>query len=686
MNKREAEERIEKLKKTIDRHRYLYHVLDRQEISESALDSLKHELKKLEEQHPEFLASDSPTQRVSGKPLESFKKVRHLRSMLSLEDVFDGEEFEEWIPRIKKLLPSRSVGLDFFAESKFDGLAISVIYEKGVLKKASTRGDGKIGEDVTQNIKTIESIPLRIEHKNIRSRLSDIEVRGEVIISHKAFKKINEEQQKKGEKIYANPRNLAAGSVRQLDPKITASRHLDFYAWDIADNAGRKLHSDEHEILKTLGFKIDRYAKICHNAKEVEEFRERFIKNIRLKLDYDVDGIVVSVNNNSVFGKLGAVGKAPRGAVAFKFAPKEAVTKIENIKIQVGRTGVLTPVAILKPVKIGGVIVSRATLHNEDEIKRLGLKIGDSVIVGRAGDVIPDVRKVLKDLRSGKEKAFHMPADCPRCGRKVFLEESGKILRCVNEKCPARKREALYHFVSKKGFDISGLGPKIIDALLDNGLIQDAADIFDLKGGDLIPIERFAEKSAGNLTESIKKSREISLPKFIVSLGILHIGEETAQLLAKRAAAKIKNQKSKIKINEFLKYFQEFSFEELQKIMDVGPVMAKSVYDWFHNGSNIKFLEKLGKTGIEIQIPSYKLKAKSYKLKNKTFVLTGALASMPRDEAKEKIRALGGGISESVSKNTDFVVSGGGSGFKYDKARKLGVKILAEKEFLDMIK
>lgn len=681
MTRQEAKQRIEKLKKTINYHRHLYHVLDKQEISDAGLDSLKHELKKLEEEYPEFITFDSPTQRVAGEPLKNFKKITHAKPMLSLEDAFNAQEFEEWTLRIKKLLPDSEKEPEFFAEAKFDGLAISLIYENGILKQAATRGDGKIGEDVTQNIRTIESIPLKFDLSEIQDSI--IEVRGEVVISHQTFQKINEERKKTGEKFFANPRNLAAGSIRQLDPKITASRHLNFYAYDIASDVGQKFHSEEHKILKTLGFKTDFHAKLCAGVKEVEELRNRFIKNIRSKINYDIDGIVVSVNNNALFERLGVAGKAPRGAIAFKFAPKEAVTVVENIKVQIGRTGVLTPVAILRPIKVGGVIISRATLHNEDEIRRLGLKIGDSVIVGRAGDVIPDIRKVLKDLRTGKEKNFHMPKKCPYCDKKLILETSGKILKCVDSKCPARKRESLYHFVSKKGFDIAGLGPKIINALLDSGLIQDAADIFDLKEGDLLPIERFAEKSARNLTEAIQKSRKISLPKFIAALGILHVGEETAQLLVRQAIANLKSQILNLKINEFINIFKKFSLEELQRIQDIGPVVAKSVYGWFHNERGIKFLERLEKAGVEIEIPKFQVS--NFKFKDKTFVLTGELDSMTREEAKNKIRFFGGDISKNVSKKTDYVVVGKEPGSKYEKAEKLAVNIINEKEFLKML-
>jgi len=685
MTKQEAKNRIEKLKKEINKYRYVYHVLDKSLISDAGLDSLKHELKKLEDEYPEFITLDSPTQRVGGEPLKNFKKITHSQPMLSLEDAFDNEEFKEWILRIKKLLPESASAkeLEFFAESKFDGLAISLVYENGILKQAGTRGDGKIGEDVTQNVKTIESVPLKLEvGKEIKFEKflkGEFEARGEVIISHQTFEKINKEQEKSGEKIYANPRNLAAGSVRQLDPKITASRHLDFYAYDIVTDIGQKSHSDEHNILKILGFKTDGYAKLCRGVKEIEELREHFIKTVRQKINYDIDGIVATVNDNVLFERLGVIGKAPRGAIAFKFAPKEAVTILEDIKVQVGRTGTLTPVAFLKPVKIGGVIVSRATLHNEDEIKRLGLKIGDNVIVGRAGDVIPDVKAVLKNLRSGKEKSFSMPKTCPRCGEKLALEKSGKILRCVNSECPARKREALYHFVSKKGFDIDGLGPKIIDSLLDNGLIEDAADIFNLQEGDLIPIERFAEKSAKNLVIAISKSRKILLTKFIAALGILHIGEETAELLARNFQFPISN----FQIKDFIKIFKNASLEKLEEIPDVGPIAAKSVYDWFHDKRQIEFLERLGNADIKIELPKQKIK--NQKLKNLTFVFTGELKGITREEAKNKVKELGAKTSENVSKKTDYVVAGAEPGSKYERAKKLGVKILTEQEFLKML-
>ncbi len=674
-SKSEARERVEKLKKAINHHRYLYHVLDRQEISDAALDSLKHELFELEKKFPDLITSDSPTQRVGGESLKGFKKVAHHIPMLSLEDVFSEEEFLEWTERIGKLLGTPRAP-ELFAELKFDGLALSLVYKSGILFRASTRGDGRVGEDVTQNIRTIEAIPLSLTphgraqeklKKNLEKLIEkgEIEVRGEVIITKKDFEKINREQKKKKGQIYSNPRNLAAGSLRQLDPKITAGRHLDFHAWDFLTEIGQKYHSEEHEILKALGFKTDEEAKIVKTPEELFKFKERIEKG-RERFSYDIDGLVLQVDDNELFRKLGVVGKAPRGSVAFKFSPKEATTKVKDILVQVGRTGVLTPVAILEPVKIGGVTVSRATLHNIEEIKRLGLKIGDTVIVGRAGDVIPDVRKVLKELRRGKEKEFHLPKKCPVCGHAIRREEEGPLVYCISKLCPAKHRENLYHFVSRGAFDIDGLGPKIINVLLDQGLIQDAADIFDLKEGDLSPLERFGEKSAANIVGAIKEKTKISFPRFLVALGILHVGGQTAQDLADHFGSLDKLQKA--------------GLEELQNVSNIGDVVAESIYDWFRDSNQKKFLEKLI---ARVRIEKYHVP--SGKLKGKTFVLTGTLDSLSREEAKARVKKLGGRTSESVSKETDYVVAGESPGSKLDRAQKLGVEIINEKEFLKML-
>lgn len=681
MNRKEAKIRIEKLKKAINKYRYAYHVLNKSLISDEALDSLKHELYKLEQQYPEFITPDSPTQRVAGKPLKGFKKVKHFIPMISLEDVFSEEELFEWEKRIQKLIANKK--LEYFTELKIDGFAISLIYEKGIFKVGSTRGDGKIGEDVTQNLKTIESIPLKLEiHKqylyqklnkkilkNLEKILKDgkIEVRGEVYMTKRAFDEVNKEQKRKGLPTYSNPRNLAAGSVRQLDPKITASRKLDFLAYDLITNLGQTFHSEEHEICHILGFKTDKFARICKNLNEVIDFWREAQKK-REELAHLIDGVVVNINNNNLFEKLGVVGKAPRGAIAFKFPPKESTTIVKDIIVQVGRTGVLTPVAVLKPVKVGGVIITRATLHNEDEIKRLELKIGDTVIVQRAGDVIPEVVKVLKNLRTGKEKEFKMPKRCPVCKEKIVKKEGEVAYRCINKDCPARKRENLYHFVSKKAFDIKGLGPKIIDRLVEEGFIFDPSDIFKLKKEDIYQVERFAEKSAQNLITAINKSRSISLEKFIYALGIPQVGEETAIDLANYFGSLEKLSKSKI--------------EDLKRIEDIGDVVAKSIFNWFNDKYNQNLIKKLKKY-ISIKNPKIKIKQP---LKNKKFVLTGKLENFTREEVKKKIRSLGGDISSSISRNIDYVLSGKDPGSKYQKAKKLGIKIILEKEFLDMIK
>ncbi len=674
MTKEEVRERIEKLKKEIERYRHAYHVLNKTLISEAALDTLKKELFELETAYPEFVTLDSPTQRVGGAPLKAFKKVSHEAPMLSFNDAFSETDLKAWRERLEKYL-GRKLKPEFYLELKIDGLAIELVYENGVLVQGSTRGDGFTGEDVTENLKTIEAIPIKIQdtsHKIPRRLI----VRGEVFLTKKEFERINREQDRRGGKRYANPRNIAAGSVRQLDPKITASRKLDSFEYAVVTDLGQKTHEAEHQLLKELGFKTNPNNKLVHSFEEILEFREYWDKH-RDKLPYEIDGIVIIINDNKTFEAAGVIGKAPRGAIAYKFSPKEATTVVLGIKVQVGRTGVLTPVAELKPVEVGGVTVTSATLHNHDEIKRLGLKIGDTVIVSRAGDVIPQVTKVLANLRTGKEKNFEMPNKCPIDGSSVRRE--GALFRCSNPNCGARSREQLYHFVSRAAFDLRGLGTKIIDRFLDEGLISDAADIFTLKVGDIAARPRFGEKSARNITNEIESKKVIPLTRFIYSLGILHVGEETASVLAEEI--------SRLRVQrplEILKAFQGFSIEELQQIPDIGPKVAQSIYNWFREPRNIKFLEKLDKIGVRIE--TKESKTKNLKLSSLSFVLTGSLESMSRDEAKAKIRALGGDVSESASRKTDYIVVGAKAGSKLDKAKKLGVKTLAEKEFLDMIK
>ncbi len=687
MDKKQTRERIEKLKKEIRHYSYLYHVLDKSEIPDSAFDTLKNELEELELKFPDLITPDSPTQRVGGKPLAKFEKFRHPVAMLSFNDAFDEQEMKDWTERNEKIVKD-FYKFGFYCELKIDGLAIELVYENDILKVGATRGDGLIGEDVTQNLKTVGAIPLRLLAKeevvknlkkeglsHVLKKISKswpkkLVVRGEVFLSKEEFRRINKELEKKEEKTYANPRNLAAGSVRQLDPKITASRHLDSFAYALISDLGQVFHEDEHKILKAFGFKTNPNNRFCKDLKAVEDFRNHWQKD-REKLDYEIDGIVVIVSENDIFRKLGVIGKAPRGAIAYKFSPKEATTIVEDVIWQVGRTGVLTPVAVLKPVEVGGVTITHATLHNFDEIKRLGVKIGDTVIVGRAGDVIPDIIEVLKHLRTGREKEIKVPAKCPFCGSRVKRISGEVAFKCSAKNCGAILRERIYHFVSKNAFDIAGVGPKIIDRFLDEGLIKDAADLFFLKEVDIQHLERFAEKSASNIINSIQSRRKIKLERFLYALGIPQVGEETAFDLAKYFSD--------------LNKIKSASIEELQKVSDIGPKVAESIYKWFREEKNAEFLSKLKKLGIKILNPKPQILNKS-KIQNKTFVFTGELKSMSRDSAKEKVRELDGDASESVSKETDFVVAGSEPGSKYDKAKKLGVKIIDEKEFLKMIK
>ncbi len=710
LTKEEAKQRIEKLKKEINRYRYAYHVLDKELISADALDSLKKELFDLEHEFPEFITPDSPTQRVEGKPLKAFKKVPHERPMISFDDSFSEEDMKEWLLRLENFL-GKSIGEAhealhekpyrkgdrkpplFYDELKIDGLAIELVYEEGILVRGSTRGNGLVGEDVTQNLKTIEAIPLNLLPPdevagNLRKMGADpalytlspqrLVVRGEAFITKQEFDRINKEQAKNGGHLYANPRNIAAGSIRQLDPKVTALRKLDSFQYALFTDIGQRFHEEEHLLLKAFGFKTNPHNKAVNSLKEIFAFRD-FWANHRAEIPYEIDGTVVIVNSNKIFDAAGVAGKAPRGAMAYKFSPKEATTKVLDIVVQVGRTGVLTPVAVMEPVNVGGVTITHATLHNEDEVERLDVRIGDTVVVSRAGDVIPQVTEVLRHLRTGHERRFKMPERCPVDGGKV--QKIGALTKCMNPDCGAKHKESLYHFVSRAAFDIRGLGPKILDKFLDEGLISDAADIFELKKGDIEALPRFGEKSAENIVREVLEKKKIPLSRFLYALGILHIGEETAVALAS-ATSNTKFQMSKP--TGILKAFQALSLDDLQKLPDIGPIVAKSIYDWFHAAKNIKFLEKLEKAGVEImkfQIQN----PKSKKLAGLTFVLTGTLSSMNREEAKDKIRELGGDVSEAVSKTTTYVVVGENPGSKYDKAKKLGIKILNEEEFKEIV-
>ena len=693
----QVKKRIEKLKEAIRKYRYAYHVLNKSTISDEALDSLKKELFDLEQQYPEFITSDSPTQRVSGKPLKNFKKTEHKVPMFSLNDAFSEEDMYDWYERIKRLLPF-SAKIDFYCEYKFDGLAISLEYKDGILEIGSTRGNGKIGEDVTQNLKTIDAIPLRLLKKEeiidnliqagmekIAKRFEkdfprNLEVRGEVLLDKKEFERINKERIKQEFPPYANPRNVAAGSIRQLDAKIASSRRLDSYIYELVTDLGQETHEQVHLILKAFGFKthndnkrVDSLEKIFAIHKQIEKQRDN--------LPYEIDGVVVIVNNNKYFEKLGVIGKAPRGAIAYKFPSKEATTIIEDIIIQVGRTGVLTPVAILKPVQISGVTVTRATLHNKEEIKRLEIKIGDTVIVNRAGDVIPQVVKALKDLRTGKEKIFQMPKKCPVCGHSIKEDEGGILVRCPNKDCSARSQERLYHFIGKGAFDIKGIGPKLINRFLDEGLIQDAADLFDLKEGDIAPLERYGEKSSQNIISAIQANKNILLNRFLFALGILHIGEETALLLAKYFQKRVSS--DKFSIQNLIKVGSGLKQEELEKISSIGPKIGQAIFEWFNNKKNTEFLKKLEQKGIKLLLVA--VPKEKGRLKDIVFVITGVLKSMSREQAKERIIDQSGKVNETLSSKTDYLITGENPGSKYEKAKKLGIKIINEKEFLKMI-
>ncbi len=670
MDTASTKERIAKLRALIERYRYEYHVLDALSISEDALDSLKKELFDLELQHPELITPDSPTQRVAGTPLEGFVKIAHPGRMISLNDAFSEGDMQEWLSRLENYLGHSYAG-PFYCDLKMDGLAIELRYERGVLVTASTRGDGNVGEDVTQNVRTVEAVPLRLRSDD-REIPDVLLVRGEVFLKKSEFNRINEALAFDGEKVYANPRNLAAGTIRQLDPSVPAGRKLSFYAYSIVGEDGTygdgfSTHADEYRALREWGIGTNPHGRIASDFEGVLAFYREW-ESKRDALDYEFDGTVISINDNDAYRNAGVVGKSPRGAMAFKFAPREAQTIIEDIQLQVGRTGVLTPVAHLRPVSIGGTTVSRATLHNMDEIARLGVKIGDTVIVGRAGDVIPDILRVLPELRTGREKEFRMPQQCPVCGTTVVRAEGQVASYCPNHDCPAKQRERLYHFVSRHALNIDGVGPKTLDQLLDAGLIADAADLFMLTKGDLLNLEGFAETSSQSVVASIQLHHSIPLDRFIYALGIPQVGEQTARALAAQFTA--------------LERFTQATYEELTAVPDVGPVVAASIIDWFSKSYHQKLLEKFKNAGVEIQSAET---PRGGPLSGKTFVVTGTLETMSRDQAKERIRALGGTVSESVSKKTSYVVVGSDPGSKAEKAKKLGVRILEEEEFTAML-
>jgi len=693
----EANKRIIKLRQEIERHNYLYHVLDQPEISDAALDSLKNELVKLERQFPDLITPDSPTQRVSGKPLAAFKKVEHSLAMLSLFDAFSEEDMTQWEERLVKILGTKK-DLHYFAELKMDGLAISLIYKNGVLVKAATRGDGRVGEDVTSNIKTIASIPLRLRLptkqellkiglanssiEKVLANLStgEIEIRGETIMTEAVLKKLNNENKKLNKPLLANARNAAAGSIRQLDPKITASRELDFYCYDIATEFGIELHSQEHSLAKLLGIKVLGFNKSCSNLDEVIDFHHSWEKK-REKLPFECDGVVAVVDDTKLWSKLGIVGKGPRYMMAYKFANEQATTKLLDVEWQIGRSGTLTPVAKLEPVRVKGVMISNATLHNFDEIERLGVKIGDTVIVERAGDVIPKIIASLVKLRTGAEKTIKAPTKCPICDTPVIKKTGEVAYRCPNKNCYAVNLRHLMHWTSKTGLEIDSLGPKIIEQLVASGLVNDPADFYTLTKDDFLSLERFADLSSANLVAAIAKSKTPSLEKLLYALGIEHVGEETALMLARQAVIWSKLKKQSLATPKDLgNLFVGLDKETLEALPDIGTKVAESIINWFNNKTNQNFLKKLTTAGLKIVLPRLSIG----KLNNKSFVLTGTLNNFSRDEAKTLVRNHGGQISESVSSQTDYVVVGDKPGSKYEKAKKLGLKVLTEEEFIEL--
>lgn len=664
---KDVKERYQKLKKTINEYRRQYHVYDREVVPESARDTLMRELQELEREYPDLVEPDSPTQRVAGAPLPQFKKVTHTIAQWSFNDAFDQEDITEWDARVRRMLKDHVPNPEptYTTELKIDGLKVVLTYEKGLLKTAATRGDGLVGEDVTHNIRTIESVPLAL------TRPIDVIVEGEVWMSAKALLATNKERAAKGLPLYANPRNAAAGAVRQLDPRIAASRGLDTFIYDVAQTSETlpSTQIEELEYLRELGFKVNKHAKSAKTLNDIFAYWEKWRHQAKSE-DYWVDGVVVKVNERRYQEALGYTGKAPRFAIAFKFPAEQVTTVVEDIVLQVGRTGVLTPVAHLRPVSVAGTTVSRATLHNEDEIKRLDVRLGDTVILQKAGDVIPDIVQVLTELRTGKEKKFVWPKKVSECGGDGTIERvpGQAAWRCKERNSFAIIRRKLRHFASRGALNIEGLGPSTIDALLEKGMIEHVDDFFTLTEGDLLVLEGFAEISAKKLITSVQKvAQSVPLARLITGLSLPHVGEETAIVLAQN-----------FKTLDTVAAAKE---SDLAAIPGIGPIVAQAVTDWFTEKENKELIKRLKKVMsiTNDAVPT------SGKLKGKTFVLTGGLKSMSRDEAKEKLRMLGASVSSSVSAKTDYVVAGEEAGSKLDKAQELGVKILTEKEFLKLI-
>lgn len=660
MNMKNPEEHAKRLKNEIEEHRYSYYVLEQPKISDGAYDSLIKELEQLEATYPELSDPNSPTQRVGAEPLEQFAQVQHSVPMLSLHDVFSLEELDEWYERTTKQLEHEP---SLHADIKMDGLAATLIYENGELVQAATRGNGWVGEDITQNVRTIGSVPLRlraVEGFNMDQR---IEVRGEVVIYKDDFARVNADREAQDLPLYANPRNLAAGSVRQLDPKLAAKRPLQFHAYRVMASNQIPTLSEEYELASQLGFIVNQAHRNVSSIEDVHEFVSYWEQN-RHDLPYNTDGVVISVDARQEFDSLGVVGKAPRAAVAYKYPAEQATTTVKDIQVNVGRTGAVTPFAVLEPVQIAGTTVQMATLHNVGEIERKDVRIGDTVIVQKAGDIIPEVVESLASMRSGKEASFNMPDACPVCATQLIKGEDEAIWRCPNASCPARSHRQIEHFVSKSAFDIDGLGERVVKQLLDEGIIRDGADLFSLQPTAIEHLEGFGPKSAQKLVDAIKSSISIPLERYIFALGIRHVGQQTAQDLARHFGS--------------LDGLREASLEELEQVEGVGNVAAGSIVQWFGSEANQQLLRKLDSAGVEWQAPA----RRGTELEGKTFVITGALSDMSRDEAAAAIESRGGKVTSSVSANTDYLITGENSGSnKLTQAQEHNVARLDEADF-----
>jgi len=652
---------VEDLRNTLRHHEHLYYVLDQPEVGDAEYDALMNRLRDLETQHPELVTPDSPTQRVGGKPREGFVKVQHSAAMLSLDNALNEDELRAFDARIRSLLGDEPYR--YVAELKLDGLSMAAHYRKGQFVQAVTRGDGLVGEEVTENARTIRSLPLRTD-----SKLNHFEVRGETVMLRRAFEKLNQERDERGLSRFANPRNAAAGSLRVLDPSVTASRRLEFYTYFLMVD-GRPYypsHWESLDALQKMGFKVNAKRRLCASLGELLAFCKEW-ESKRDDLSYEIDGVVVKVDSIEQQTRLGFTAKAPRWAIAFKYAARQAVTTVENIDVQVGRTGAVTPVARLTPVEVGGVTVSRATLHNEDEIARLGLQIGDSVVIERSGDVIPKVVRV--HTQGSRRRAFQIPKHCPVCGGKVVREEGEAASRCINTNCPARLKESILHFASRGVMNIDGLGDALVEQLVDRAIVTSVADLYELTVDRLADLDRMGTKSAANVVRNIERSKQNPLPRVINALGIRFVGERTAMFLAEEFGDLDKVAAAQI--------------DELQKAEEVGPKVAESIYQFFREPRNQDLVERLRSAGVQFE---YRVRRRhGGPLAGLTFVLTGALPGISREEARQRIEAAGGKVSTAVSKKTSFVVAGEEPGSKLDKAHELGVEVIDEKRLIEML-